>query len=218
MSLRKKLTEVCHKVYEKGFVAAYDGNLSARTLNNTVLITSSGKCKGEITENDILEIDLKGNIITGEGKVSTESKIHLFAYSRRTEIHAVIHCHPPFSTAFALAGSGLTEHYLPEVLLSLGKVPLCKFALPSTDEVPESMNPYIDYAWAFLLENHGAVTLGQNPDDAYYKMEKLEHSSQIIYLSKQLGNPNKLSDEVVSKIYEIAEKTYGVKQDKRNIF
>lgn len=218
MSLKEKLVEVCHKVYEKGFVAAYDGNISARTDNNSVLITRSGKCKGEINADDIIEIDIDGQLINGLGKISTENKIHLLAYSKRKEVNAVIHCHPPYSTAFALNGEGLTEHYLPEVVLTLGKVPLCTFALPSTDEVPESMKPFIEHSWALLLENHGAVTFGRDIYDAYYKMEKLEHAAKIIFLAKQLGKPNKLSDEVINRLYNMSEKTYGINQDKRNIF
>ena len=218
MSLKEKLVEVCHKVYEKGFVAAYDGNLSVRTENDSVLITRSGKCKGEITVDDLIEIDLNGNVLNGEGKISTENKIHLLAYSKREEINAVVHCHPVYATAFALIGEGLIEHYLPEVVLTLGKVPLCKFAVPSTDEVPESMNPYIDYSWAMLLENHGAVTFGKDIFDAYYKMEKLEHAAKIIFLAKQIGKPEKLTDDVVNKLFEMAEKTYGIKLDKRNIY
>lgn len=218
MSLKEKLVEVCHKVYEKGFVAAFDGNISARTKNNSILITRSGKCKGEVTVNDLIEIDLNGKIISGKGKISTENKIHLLAYSKRNEVNAVVHCHPPYSTAFALTGEGLTEHYLPEVVLTLGKVPLCKFAVPSTDEVPESMKPFIEHSWALLLENHGAVTFGKDIYDAYYKMEKLEHAAKIIFLSKQIGKTNKLSDEAVKKLFEMSEKTYGIKQDKRNIF
>lgn len=218
MSLKEKLVEVCHKVYEKGFVAAYDGNLSVRTEKNSILITRSGKCKGEMTTDDILEIDINGNILSGEGKISTENKIHLFAYSKRKEINAVVHCHPVYATAFALNGEGFIEHFLPEVVLTLGKVPLCKFAVPSTDEVPESMIPYIEYAWAMLLENHGAVTFGKTLDDAYYKMEKLEHSAKIIYLARQIGKPNRLLDEIVKTLYEMSEKTYNIKQDKRNIF
>lgn len=218
MSLKEKLVEVCHKVYEKGFVTAYDGNLSARTENNSILITRSGKCKGEITAGDILEIDIDGNVLSGEGKISTENKIHLFAYLKRKEINSVVHCHPVYATAFALIGEGFIEHFLPEVVLTLGKIPLCKFATPSTEEVPESMIPHIEYAWAMLLENHGAVTFGKTLDDAYYKMEKLEHSAKIIHLARQIGRPNKLSDEILKTLYEMSEKTYSVRQDKRNIF
>ena len=91
MSSRAELVEICHKVYEKGFVSAYDGNISVFTPDNTVLITRSAVCKGDVKEEDILEIDAGGNIIKGKGHLSTEYKIHLFAYSRRREVNAVVH-------------------------------------------------------------------------------------------------------------------------------
>ncbi|HQF42905.1 MAG TPA: class II aldolase/adducin family protein [Ignavibacteriaceae bacterium] len=217
MSSKKKLVEICHKVYEKGFVAAYDGNISCRTEDNTFLITRSGICKGDVTEKDIIEIDSDGKILKGKSKISTEHKIHLYAYKNRSDVKAVVHCHPVYATAIALLGKGLTEHYLPEVMLTLGKIPLCKYSTPSTDEVPKSMEPYIHYSRAMLLENHGAVTLGKTLDDAYYKMEKLEHYSKILLFAKLSGLPRKLSKKNINDILKISEITYGIKPDKRNI-
>ncbi|RPI70216.1 MAG: class II aldolase/adducin family protein, partial [Ignavibacteriales bacterium] len=149
---KRKLVEICRKVYEKGFVAASDGNISTVTPDNTFLITRSGISKGDVTEDDILEIDSSGNILNGTGKLSTEYKIHLFAYSRRNEVNAVVHCHPVFATAFAAAGEGFSKHIFPEIILTLGKIPLCKYETPSTDALALSMEPHIDYAWAFLLQ------------------------------------------------------------------
>lgn len=217
MPSKKKLVEICHKVYENGFVAAYDGNISCRTSENTILITRSGICKGTVKEKDIVEIDYSGNLLKGKNKISTEHKIHLYAYKKRDDVNAVVHCHPVYSTAFALSGKGLIEHYLPEVLLTLGKIPLCKYSTPSTNQVPESLEPYINYSWAMLLENHGAVTLGTSLDDAYYKMEKLEQAAKIIFLAKLLNKPRVLSKKNVNDIIKISESTYGIKTDKRNI-
>lgn len=217
MSEKKKLVEICHRVYDKGFVAAYDGNISVRTANNTVLITRSGVCKGEVTEKDIVEIDLKGKILSDKSKISTEHKIHLTAYLKRKEVNAVVHCHPVFATSFALIGEGLEKHYLPEVFLTLGKVPLCKYATPSTEAVSESLEPYINYSWAMLLQNHGALTLGKDLNDAYFKMEKLEHAAKIIWLAKSLGKPRELSKKNIKDILKISESTYGIIPDKRNI-
>ncbi len=217
MSEVEKLISVCHKVYKNGFVSAYDGNVSAITDNNTILITRSGVCKGDVTENDILEFDFTGKHLKGEGKITTEFKLHLFAYSKRKEVNAVVHCHPVHATALSLLGEGMSKHYFPEVLLTLGKVPLCKYATPSTNELPLSLEPFIDTAWAFLLENHGAITLGKNLDDAYYKMEKLEHAAEIIWKAKLLGEPKELSNEEINRLLEISEETYGLKQDKNNI-
>lgn len=217
MSSKKKLVEICHKVYERGFVAAYDGNISCRTSDNTVLITRSGVCKGEVKEKDIVEIDYNGNLLKCKSKISTEHKIHLYAYQKRNDVNAVVHCHPVYSTAFALLGKGLVEHYLPEVLLTLGKVPLCKYATPSTNQLPASLEPHINYSWAMLLENHGAVTLGKTLDDAYYKMEKLEQAAKIIFLAKLLDKPRVLSRKNINDILRISEITYGIKTNKRNI-
>lgn len=218
MSSKRELVEICHRVYEKGFVSAYDGNISIATPNNTFFITRSAVRKGDVTEDDILEIDSSGNIIGGHGKISTEFKIHLFAYSRRPEVNAVVHCHPVYATALASVGEGLTNNYFPEVILTLGKVPLCTYATPSTDELPLSMEQYIDHAWGFLLQNHGAVTLGKTLKDAYNKMEKLEHTAQILFAAKIFGGAKELPAEKVKELLSIAKKNYGLDVDERNIF
>ncbi|HSD63570.1 MAG TPA: class II aldolase/adducin family protein [Ignavibacteriaceae bacterium] len=217
MSLREDLIRICHKVYEQGYVSAYDGNISAATPDNTFLITRSGVNKGEVTDQDILEIDVTGKVLKGEGKVSTEYKLHFFAYSRRKEVNAIVHCHPVFTTAFSTAGEELPHYVFPEVILTLGKVPLCKYATPSTEELPKSLMPYIDFAWAFMLQNHGAVTLGKNLEDAYYKMEKLEHSAKILFFAKMLGKVNPLSSDQINELISIAESAYGIKTDVKKI-
>jgi L-fuculose-phosphate aldolase len=217
MSSKKKLVEICHKVYTSGFVAAYDGNISTRTSKNTILITRSGICKGCVREKDVIEIDLNGNPISGNQKISTEHKIHLLAYNKRKEVNAVVHCHPVYATVFALLGEGLEKHYLPEVFLTIGKVPLCKYATPSTKAVSESLEPFINYSWAMLLQNHGAVTLGKSLDDAYFKMEKLEQAAKIIYSAKLIGKPRELSKKNIDEILKISKTTYGIVLNKRNI-
>ena len=218
MPLRNAIVDICHKVYEKGFVSAYDGNISVITENKSILITRSGVCKGDVRESDIMEINFAGDIINGKGKISTEYKIHLYAYAKRPDVNAVVHCHPAYATAFAAAGKGLTEPVFPEVLLTLGKVPLCKYSTPSTDELPLSMEPYIDYAWALLFQNHGAVTFGKTLRDAYYKMEKLEHAAKTLFLARLLGGENELPPERVRELLSVDKSAYGLEIDERNIF
>lgn len=215
---RSTIVEICRRVYDKGFVSAYDGNISVLTENQSILITRSGVCKGDVKESDIIEINFAGEIINGKGKISTEYKIHLYAYSRRPEVNAVVHCHPTYATAFATSGEGLTRPVFPEVILTLGKVPLCKYATPSTDELPLSMEPYIDHAWAFLFQNHGAVTLGKTLRDAYYKMEKLEHAAKTLFVSRLLGGAKELSSEKVRELLSVAKSVYGLDIDERNVF
>lgn len=217
MSPKQQLIFYANKVYEKGFVAAFDGNLSLRLQDNTILITSSGKNKGEITEKDILQIDLEGKLLRGKGKISTEVKMHLYSYIKRKDVNAVVHCHPVFATSFAVAGKTINSKILPEVFLTLGKIPFCKYATPSTDEVSESIKPFIEYCNAFILQNHGALTLGKNIKEAYYKMEKLEHVAEIFYRAETLGGAKALTQMNINKLLSISEKTYGIKLDKRNL-
>jgi L-fuculose-phosphate aldolase len=215
---RSTIVDICRRVYDKGFVSAYDGNISLLTENKSILITRSGVCKGDVKESDIIEINFAGEIINGRGKISTEYKIHLYAYSRRPEVNAVVHCHPTYATAFATSGEGLTQPVFPEVILTLGKVPLCKYATPSTDELPLSMEPYIDHAWAFLFQNHGAVTLGKTLRDAYYKMEKLEHAAKTLFVARLLGGAKELSSDKVRELVSLAKSAYGLDIDERNVF
>lgn len=215
MCTKKEFVEICHKVYEKEFVVAYSGNLSVRLDDRRILITPSAKCKGELLEDDLLEIDYEGNLISGIGKVSTEAKIHLLAYKHRSEVNSVVHCHPVYATALATAGEGMTRPVFPEVVLGLGKVPLCKYATPSTDELPDSMLPYIDFAWAMLLQNHGAVTFGDDLKGAYYRMEVLEHSAKTLFAARTFGRERTIPLLKLKKLYSIAEKTYGIEIDDR---
>ncbi|HZW40432.1 MAG TPA: class II aldolase/adducin family protein [Ignavibacteriaceae bacterium] len=205
-----RLINICHKVYEKGFVAAYDGNLSCRTEKGNILITRSAICKGEVTEKDIIEIDIEGNKISGEGRISTEVKIHLNAYHKRKDLNAVIHNHPPYSTAAASIKEEIPENIFPEVILLLGKIARCSYATPSTESLAESMNRYIDKTNIFLLNNHGAVTLGSSIEDAYYKMEKLEHTMKILYLARTSGTLMEIPKDKVEELKSIAEKVYGI--------
>jgi L-fuculose-phosphate aldolase len=216
MNHKEELVRICHKVYKKEFVSAYDGNLSVRIDSDKFLITPSGKCKGDVRVDDLIVIDDKGNKLEGKGKASTEYKIHLIVYNNRPDIKSVIHCHPPYTTAFAALGESLNNPVFPEVILSLGKIPLCKYATPSLDELPKSMEPFVEYSWAFILENHGAVTIGKNIEGAYFRMEKLEHAAKTLAIARSIGREKSIPLQKLRELYSIAESTYGINIDKRN--
>ncbi|CUT05495.1 class II aldolase/adducin family protein [Candidatus Chrysopegis kryptomonas] len=205
----QEIVEIAHIIYQKGFVSATDGNISARLPNGNILCTPTSVNKGEIKKSHIVEIDENGNLIYGIHKPSTEIKMHLFIYKNRDDVNAIVHAHPPFATSFAVAGLSLENYVLPEVIVNLGKIPLAKYATPSTDEVAQSIQPYVKNHDAFLLQNHGAVTLGVNLKDAFYKMEKLEHYAMVILLSRVLGGEKVLSNEDILKLAEISLKSYG---------
>ena len=216
MNLKEELVEACHKVYKNGFLAAFDGNLSARIDEKRIFITRSGVNKGEVTLQDILTINNEGNLIEGEGKVSTEVSIHLKVFNNRKDVNSVIHCHPIYATAIASSLEEFPNTSFPEAILSLGKIPICQYDTPSTVGLAESLNPYVDFANVMLLSNHGAVAVGESIKTAYYRMEKLEHVSKTVVIAKSIGNIKTLSDAEIKELYSIAEDTYGIKINEMN--
>ena len=216
MDAKEELAIFSRKVYEKGFVAATDGNLSSRIDNNFFLITPSATCKGDVTINNVLTIDVNNNLVAGAGKVSTEAKLHTYIYAQRLDVNAIIHAHPIYSTAFAFTDKKLDVSIAPEIVLTLGRIPHCKYATPSTDEVTKSINECIEYANVFILSNHGVVVTGKNIKEAYFRLEKLEHYAHTLYLAYQLGGVNKLDESQLQDLYNIAESTYNIKLHKKN--
>ena len=209
--LIEEIVEISHLIYKKGFVSSTDGNISVKLPNGNILCTPTSVNKGEVKESHIVEVNPTGEVVYGIYKPSTEIKMHLFIYQRRDDVKAIIHAHPPFATAFATAGLSLEGYVLPEVIVNLGKIPLAKYATPSTEEVPLSIEPFVEKHDAFLLQNHGAVTLGSSLKDAYFKMEKLEHYAMIILLARILGGEKNLSQDEIAKLSEISLKSYGKK-------
>jgi len=218
MTVKKDLVYYCHKIHEKGFVSAFDGNLSIRLPENKILITPSAVPKIEVVRRDLVEINLEGDLIKGSRKVSTENKLHTFIYKNRKDVNAVIHCHPIYTSVLSILKRKINFAVFPEVVLTLGKIPICKYATPSTDEVIESLQPFISYASVFILRNHGAVAIGSDLRDAFYKIEKLESFAKIIVNALQAGEINTLSKTNLKKLYSISEKTYSLTVNPKNKF
>lgn len=201
-ALRQQIIKCCQRLDRLGFVAATDGNVSARADDRDILITPSGLAKGELKPEQILLTDIEGRIIRGEGGASSEIKMHLYAYRMRPDIKAVVHAHPPTATAFAAAGISLTDPVLPEVILTVGPVPLAKYATPSTDEVPKSIAPHLKKHNAILLANHGVLTVGQDITEALHRMERVEHLAKIMLVAGQLGGTRKLNKNQIKKLLD----------------
>lgn len=210
MTLKNELISFCHKVYAKEFVAATDGNLSARAADGSFLVTASGICKGEVQPEHIIRTGKDGNVAYSSLKISTEFKMHLAIYHARPEVNAVVHCHPVFATALATAQLNPDQPVFPEVILGIGRIPLAKYATPSTNEVAGSIQPFLQFANCILLENHGAVTMGRTIQEAYYRMEKLEHAAKTFFYAEMAGGVKKLSPESLRKLYAVAENTYHI--------
>jgi L-fuculose-phosphate aldolase len=201
--LKRDIIEVGRRIYNRGYVAANDGNISIRIDENRVLCTPTGVSKGFMTPDMISTVDLDGNVISGTWKPSSELKMHLAVYKAREDVRSVVHAHPPYATAFAVAGYALKEAIMPEVIISLGWVPLTKYGTPSTEEIPEAILPYLPCHDAFLLENHGALTVGTDVYNALFKMETLEMGAQISLFSRILGGAQEISPENVERLMEV---------------
>lgn len=186
--LKKHLTEYGHRLYQRGFLAGADGNISVRLDDDRVMVTPSGIAKGFMTPDDAVIVDFAGKVRQGSHQASSELLMHLFVYQAREDVFACVHSHAPFATSFAVAGIALPEDVLPEVVLTVGKIPLTDYAPPGTDAVPKSLEPHIESANAFLLRNHGLLTLGRNLEEAYNRHETVEHLARIVYQARHLGN------------------------------
>ncbi|MBI5804649.1 class II aldolase/adducin family protein [candidate division TA06 bacterium] len=199
----KEIIRVCRKLDALGFVPATDGNVSARLDGRRILITPSMLRKGDINESQLLVTDLEGKVLEGKGLPSSEIKMHLYAYKMRPDVKAMVHAHPPFATAFAAAGLDLRAPLLPEVVLTIGPVPLARYATPSTDEVPRSMAPLIKQHQALLLANHGVLALGRSLEEALQRMERVEHLAKISFLAQTLARPKYLDKKHLQGLLDL---------------
>ena len=203
-ALRRKLVEICHRTYRQGFIAAMDGNVSARLGRDRVLVTPSGFHKGTIHEEDLVITDLVGRKISGKHRPSSEFLMHQLAYAERADVGAVVHAHPPIAVALALAGISLESCILSESCLSLGAIVTAPYATPTTAEVPDSLRDLVR-AWnAIILMRHGALTLGVDLEQAYNRMEIVEHTAKIIHAARAVGTVTPLPEEEVDKLRRLA--------------
>jgi L-fuculose-phosphate aldolase len=208
-SLIPMLIDVCHRLYGRRMVSATDGNVSVRLPGGTILTTRSGVNKGDVTASDFVEVKKCGEQVSGSGKPSTELGMHLYIYAERPDIHAVVHAHPVYATGFATARLPLDACTFPEVIVGLGAIPLAEYATPSTNEVASSLAPYVHKADAILLANHGVVTYGAGLEEAYFKMEKVEHAAQITFVATMLGGAQSLTAGDLARLKSVSVQSYG---------
>ncbi len=186
---KEALAGICHMLYQRNLVTACDGNISSKVSKDHILLTPSGMNKGLLLPEDIIVLDLSGNTVEGNGRASKEYPMHQLIYQMRPDVKAVIHTHPVFATAFALAGKNIPDNYLIETTMMLPDIALAEYAPPGTQALAEAIRPHVPVSNAVLLKNHGALTYGKDLTDAYNKMEVLESIAKTIIMSKVLGEP-----------------------------
>ena len=186
---RKELAKICHLLYDKNLVSASDGNISIKVSAEHILLTPSGKSKGFVEADEMLVLDLAGNVLEGHGRASKEYPMHRAIYEKRPEAGAIVHTHPVFATAFAMAGKTIPDQYLIETQVMLHGITLAGYAAPGSTALAEKVREKAEGNDAILLQNHGALTIGKNLTDAFEKMEVLESAAKTIIMSKVIGEP-----------------------------
>lgn len=202
IEIREQICDICHKMWQQGWVAANDGNVSVKIDENTFLATPTGISKSFMTPDKIVKINEKGEMIEENPgyKPSSEIKMHLKCYKDRDDVGAVVHAHPPTATGFALAHKHMDVYSLIECVIALGSVPIAPYGTPSTDEVPKSIEPYLQHHDVILLENHGALSVGSDLVTAYYRMETLELWAKTSLVAQLLGGEKEISRENIDRL------------------
>lgn len=211
MEIREQICDVCHKMWQLGWVAANDGNVSVKLEDGTFLATPTGISKSFITPEKILHIDSNGEVIEGQAgaKPSSEIKMHLRCYEERDDVGAVVHAHPPTATGYAVAHLDLDRYTMIETIIAIGSIPVTPYGTPSTYEVADAIAPYLQEHDVLLLANHGALTVGADLITAYYRMETLELYAKISLTAHLLGGEKEVSKENIDRLIGM-RKSYGV--------
>jgi L-fuculose-phosphate aldolase len=204
--LRRHLVEICHRMYRQGYIAAGDGNVSAKLDDERVLVTPTGFHKGFIGEDDLVITDVRGKLLRGTKNPSSEFLMHALVYAERPEMRAVVHGHPPITVGLALAGVSLAQCVLSETCLVLGAILTAPYSTPTTDEVPRVLRPYVRQSNAVVMDRHGALTYGRDLDEAYNRMEAMEHAAKITHAARVIGPVAPLPRVEVDKLQALASK------------
>ncbi len=204
--LKEQICEIGRRVYNKGFAAANDGNISIRVGENEVLCSPTMICKGFMTPDDICAVDMQGNQIAGKRKRTSEILLHLEIMRNREDVKAVVHCHPPHATAFAVAREPIPQCILPEIEVFMGEVPIAPYETPGGSKFAETVTPFLKGTNTIILTNHGTVSFGKTVEEAYWKTEILDAYCKILLLSQQLGRVSYLNERESVELLDLKKK------------
>jgi L-fuculose-phosphate aldolase len=204
--IKEQICEIGRRVYARGFAAANDGNISYRLNDKEIICSPTMMSKGFMKCEDICKVDFEGNQIAGTRKRSSEILLHLAVYKHRPDVKAVVHCHPPHATAFAVAGVPVPKCVLPEVEVFLGEVPTAIYETPGTQKFAETIVPHLKSSNTIILANHGTVTFGPDLEKAYWNSEIIDAYCRILILAQQLGNVNYFTQHQTGELLDLKKK------------
>jgi L-fuculose-phosphate aldolase len=215
--LRAAIVETGRIAYQRGLMVSNDGNISVLMADGNVLITPSGVCKGRIKAEDLLVIDLKGNLVKPASdrslKPTSEQPMHLEVYRQRKDVRAVIHTHLIFANALAISLGKVRMDVIPEAAVAFGNVPITDFAMPSSSQNADAIRHLIVNHDVLLIRNHGSLTVGKNLEEALNNLERLEHISKTLTYAELLGNINALPPEILEAIAQISKQAHAASRN-----
>jgi len=204
--LKEQICEIGRRLYNKGFAAANDGNITVRLNDKEILCTPTMVSKGFMKPDDVCKVDYEGKQLAGTRKRTSEVLVHLAVYKNRPDVNAVVHCHPPHATAFAVAHEPIPKCILPEVEVFLGEVPIAQYATPGDQRLPNTIIPYLKDCNTILLANHGTVSWGLTLEGAYFNTEIIDAYCKILIIAKQLGRINYFTEKDTAELMKFKER------------
>ncbi|NKB87985.1 MAG: class II aldolase/adducin family protein [Acidobacteria bacterium] len=203
-----QIAEAGRDLDARGLLASFEGNLSVRLDDSLILTTPTGAHKGRLAPEEMVVVDASGTTV-GQGKASSEVKLHLAIYEERADVGAIVHAHPPTATGYAVAGVPLPHGALAESTALFGCVPVAPYGTPSTAALADSVREPVRTFDAILLANHGAVTVGQDLNEAKERMVQLEHFAHIALVAHLLGGAQALEPDQIAEISQMRESAGG---------
>jgi L-fuculose-phosphate aldolase len=208
--LKEEICDIGRRIYNKGFAAGNDGNISYRLGPNEVLCTPTQICKGFMKPSDLCIVDMEGNQLAGHRKRSSEVLLHLTIMKERPDVKSVVHCHPPHATAFAVAREPIPQCVLPEVEVFLGDVPITRYETPGGQKFADTVIPFVQKSSVVILANHGTVSFGESVEKAYWWTEILDAYCRILMMAKDLGRVTYLTKDETQELLDL-KKQWGFK-------
>jgi len=204
--LKEQICEIGRRIYNRGFAAANDGNITIRLNDKEVLCTPTMVSKGYMKPDDVCKVDYDGKQLAGKRKRTSEVLLHLAVYKHRPDVRAVVHCHPPHATAFAVAREPIPKCILPEVEVFLGEVPMAMYETPGTQKFAETIVPYVKDCNTIILANHGTVSFGPDLENAYFNTEIIDAYCRILILARQLGSVNYFTNQQTRELLDMKKR------------
>ena len=203
--IREEICDIGRRIYNKGFAAGNDGNISYRIGENEVLCTPTMVSKGFLKPEDLCVVDMEANQLSGRRKRTSEIRLHLAIMKERPEIKSVVHCHPPHATAFAVAREPIPQCVLPEVEVFLGDVPITKYETPGGQAFADTILPFVKKSNVIILANHGTVSFGTTVELAYWWTEILDAYCRILMLARDLGKVNYFDEQKTRELLNLKQ-------------